>query len=338
MNKYGLILDAESLHDLKALSRSAEDAGFHSIWATELYRTSFQQLSVAAHVTKNIKLGTAVSLAFVRSPLINAITSLDVDELSKGRLILGLGSGAKRTNEMWHSVQHGNPVRKIKECITIIRNIIQKSHLNEDYVFNGEYYNINTKGYYRAYKPLRESIPIYLAGVGKFMTQAAAEIADGYIGHVVCTKDYLKNVLLDRIKKGLENSGRDRKDFTVSSIITCAVSNNAREAIEAAKATIAFYATVRTYEPPFKLHGFEKQCNKIRDSYFRRDIPSMISNVTDDMVEAFSVCGTADECKKKINEYRNFIDLPILSAPHYFIDFELVKKFQKAILETFGNC
>jgi len=337
MNEIGLILDAKSLHDLKSLSKSAEDAGFHSIWSTELYRTSFQQSSVAAHATKNIMIGTAVSLAFVRSPFITAITSLDVDEISNGRFILGLGSGAQRTNELWHDVVHGKPVNKIKECITIIRNIIQKSHLNEDYVFNGDYYNIDTKGYYRAYKPIRDSIPIFLAGVGQYMTQASAEVADGYIGHVVCTKDYLKDILLKRVKIGLEYSGRVRKEFTISSIITCAVSNDIREAIEAAKATIAFYATVRTYEPPFKMHGFEEQCKKIRDAYFKRDIRSMISNVTDEMVEAFSICGTAEQCRRKINEYKDIIDLPILSAPHYFIDSDLVKKFQSSILETFGN-
>lgn len=337
MNEFGLVLDAKSLHDLKSLSKSAEDAGFHSVWTTELYRTSFQQLSVAAHSTKHIKLGTAVALAFTRTPLITAITCLDIDELSNGRFILGLGSGAQRTNELWHDVVHGKPVNKIKECITIIRNIIQKSHLNEDYVFNGDYYNINTKGYYRAYKPIRDSIPIFLAGVGQYMTQASAEVADGYIGHVVCTKDYLKDILLKRVKIGLEYSGRVRKDFTISSIITCAVSNDIREAIEAAKATIAFYATVRTYEPPFKMHGFEEQCKKIRDAYFKRDIRSMISNVTDEMVGAFSICGTAEQCRRKINEYKDIIDLPILSAPHYFIDSDLVKKFQSSILETFGN-
>jgi probable F420-dependent oxidoreductase len=307
------------------------------VWTTELYRTSFQQLSVAAQATKKIRLGTAVALAFTRSPFITAVTSMDIDEISNGRLILGLGSGAKRTNEMWHGVEHGKPVTKIKECIKIIKNIIQTSHLNEDFVFKGQYFNINTKGYYRAFKPVRENVPIFLAGIGKQMTEASGEVADGYLGHVVCSKKYLSETVIKSIKKGLSISGRNKKDFTISSIITCAVSDNKKEALEAARATIAFYATVRTYEPPFKVHGFESQCKKIRDAYFKRDIRAMIKNVTDDMVNTFAVVGNAGDCRKEVEQYKGLIDLPILSAPHYFIDFELVQKFQIGILEAFGK-
>lgn len=337
MNGVGLILDAHKISDLAQLSRQAEEHNFHSVWATELYRTSFQQLSIAAGATKKIKLGTAVALAFTRSPLITAITCMDIDEISDGRLILGLGSGAKRTNEMWHGVEHGKPVSKIKECIHIIKNIIRGSHLKEDFIYKGQYFDINTKGYYRAFKPVREDIPIFLAGIGKQMTGAAGEIADGYLGHVVCSQKYLSQIVIKNIQKGLSKSGRNKKNFTMASIITCAVSDNKKEAFEAARATIAFYATVRTYEPPFKLHGFEKQCQKIRDAYFKRDIPTMVSRVTDEMVDTFAVVGNKDDCIKKVGQYKELIDLPILSAPHYFIDFELVEKLQKGILETFGK-
>src|SRR3990170_2847226 len=251
MDRTGLILDAESISELVELAKGAEDAKLDSVWATELYRTSFQQLSAVAQATQTIKLGTAVALAFVRSPLITALTALDLDEISSGRLILGLGTGAKRTNELWHGVTHGKPVSRIKECIEVIRLIMNKSHL------------------------------------------------DGPISY--------------------------------------AVSNNESEAKQAARATIAFYATVRTYEPPFKMHGFEKEAQKIREAFFKRDIKSMIENVTDDMVETFAIVGDADECLKRINEYREYIDLPILSAPHYFLDFDEVKEYQRAILETFGK-
>lgn len=115
MARVGLILDAENISDIVELSRNAEAAGFDSVWTTELYRTSFQQLSVAALSTDNIRLGTAVTLAFTRSPLITSLTALDLDEISKGRLILGLGSGAKRTIENFHGLTYGKPVARIRE-------------------------------------------------------------------------------------------------------------------------------------------------------------------------------------------------------------------------------
>ncbi|NIP29821.1 MAG: LLM class flavin-dependent oxidoreductase, partial [Candidatus Dadabacteria bacterium] len=333
---FGLILDAHSLNDLMELAKEAEDAGFHSIWATELYRTSFQQLAAAASVTSKIKLGTAVALAFVRSPLITSITCLDLDELSKGRLILGLGTGARRTNENFHGIKFGDkPATRIRECIEIIKSIIKNSHTGNEIIVDSEFYKINTKGYKRAFNPIRENIPVYLAGIGEKMIKNSAKSADGYLGHVVCSLKYIKEVVIPSINHGMEK--RDKGDFKICSIITCAVSDDVEKAREAAKGTIAFYATVRTYEPPFKLHGFTDQTRKIREAYFNKDSRMMIDCVTDEMVDTFAVVGNETYCREKINEYKEFIDLPILSAPHYYLDFMEVRKYQKSLIKAFGR-
>ncbi len=337
MNKTGLVLDAHTLEELKVLAKMAENAGFHSIWATELYRTSFQQISAALSVTKNILLGSSVALSFTRSPLITALTAMDIDELSNGRLILGLGSGARRTNERFHGVTHGKPVKHIKECVELIRDIIRNSHRDKHIRYEGEYYDIDMKGYKRPFVPVRENIPVFLAGIGINMTSASAKTADGYIGHVVCSEEYLRNVTLPGIKQGLKDVHRNREDFTVSSIITCAVSDDLNMAKRAAKATIAFYALVKTYEKPFKMHGFDENTKKIRDAYFRKDVEGMIANVSDEMVDIFALVGDEDYCQDRLQRYREYLDLPILSVPHYFIDFEEIKHYQENLIKVFGK-
>lgn len=337
MKPVGIILDGETISDIALLARSAEEAGFDSVWATELYRTAFMQLAAAAAATSGIRLGTAVALAFVRSPLVTSLTALDLDEISNGRLILGLGTGAKRTNEMWHGVPHGKPVTRIREYIEAVRLISGGVHTGKAVEFNGEYYKINTRGYSRPFKPVRDRIPIYLAGVGGGMCRAAGEAADGYLGHVVCSLVYLREVVAGNLKAGLRKSGRGPGEFKTASIITCAISSDRKRAMHAARATIAFYATVRTYDPPFRLHGFEDETAKIREAFFNGDTASMIRYVTDDMVDAFAVVGDAGECRRKIGEYRELIDLPVLSAPHYYIDYEEVSEYQRSILEVFGG-
>ncbi len=336
MKPTGLILDSDEMSGLLPLARDAEAAGFDSIWATELYRTSFEQLSYVSSVTNSIKLGTAVALAFVRTPLITALTALDLDEISGGRLILGLGTGAKRTNEMWHGISHGKPVTRIKECIDVVRLVTEKAR-DGALRYEGEYYDINTKGYHRPFRTVRNNLPIYLAGVGGGMCRAAGEKADGYLGHVVCSERYLREAVLPEIKAGLETAGRERGGFSAASIITCAVSHDRKRAVEAARATIAFYATVKTYEPPFRLHGFTAETAKIREAFLKGDVKSMIAAVSDDMVNTFAVVGSPDECRKRISSYREVLDLPILSAPHYYIDFDEVREYQKSILEVFGS-
>lgn len=333
----GLILDAASIEGIKELGTKAEEANFHSVWATELYRTSFQQLAAVSSVTSRIKLGSAVALAFTRSPLITALTALDLDELSNGRLVLGLGVGAKNTNEKYHGIKYGKPVKRIGECVEIINNYIASSYLDRDFSYSGEYYDVKTKGFKRAFKPLRNKIPLYMAGIGENMSRAAAKTADGYLGHVVCSQDYLKGKVIPAINKGLKESNKKRSDFTVSSIIPCVVTNKLKEAKKAAKATIGFYATVKTYRSPFEMAGFSEQLQKIRNAYFNKDIEGMIKNVPDSMVDKFAIVGNEDYCREKIDAYRKIIDLPILSVPHYFIDYKDVKKYQYELLRVFGN-
>lgn len=336
MNNTGMILDAYSLSDVMDLAVRAEKAGFHSVWVTELYRSAFGQLSAVASVTEKILLGTAVSLAFTRSPLVTSLTLMDIDELSGGRAVLGLGTGAKRTNEKFHNSVFGKPVKHISECTELVRLYVSSLHKDSNIIYSGEYYNVDMKGFKRPFPPIRDDVPIFLAGIGKNMIRTAAVNGDGYIGHVVCSKDYIRNVVLPQINSGLEEN-LNRERFCISSIITCAVSDNIQKARRAARATIAFYALVRTYEPPFRMHGFLDQTQKIRDAYFRKDVEGMISNVPDDMLDTFAVVGDSEYCKQKINEYREYINLPILSVPHYFIDYKEVREYQNNLLEVFGN-
>lgn len=337
MHDTGLILDAEKLNDLKTLSINAENAGFHSVWSTELYRTSFQQISTAAQSTDKINLGTAVTLAFTRSPLITALTALDLDEQANGRFILGLGTGAKYTNERYHGVHYGKPVKRIKEYIEVVRHLITSSHKDESFKYEGEYYQINTKGYKRAFKPVRENIDIYLAGIGSNMIKTCGEVADGYIGHVVCSYNYLKEKVIPALESGLNLSEKNKSNFQKCSIITCAVSNNIEKAINDAKATIGFYATVKTYKEPFILHGFEKDLKNIRDAYFNNNVKKLIDSVPDEMVNTFAIVGDENYFLEKLEKYRNLINLPILSVPHYFIDYKDVLKYQNNLIELFSR-
>jgi alkanesulfonate monooxygenase SsuD/methylene tetrahydromethanopterin reductase-like flavin-dependent oxidoreductase (luciferase family) len=225
----------------------------------------------------------------------------------------------------------------MREFIRVLRLLTGGAHGAKPVEYKGEYYDINLRGYRRPFVPVRERIPVYLAGVGGRMCRAAGETADGYLGHVVCSLRYLNEVVTKEIEAGLKASGRKRSDFVAASIITCAISNDKRRAMHAARATIAFYATVKTYEPPFRLHGFEKETARIREAFLRGDADSMIKHVTDDMIGTFAVVGDAVECRKKIDEYRKLIDLPVLSAPHYYIDFEEVSEYQVSLLEAFGK-
>ena len=326
-NKLGIILDPNSFQNINNVIIKAEKYNFHSAWVTELYRSSFEQLAYIASITKKIKIGSAVTLAFTRSPLSTLISALDIDELSNGRFLFGIGSGAINTNRKWHGLEDfDNPSERIKSFIKIIRKIEKSLISGEDINYRDLYNTIDLKSFRRPFKPLRQEIPIYLAGIGPKMVKTAFTEFSGYLGHVVCSLDYLKKYIQPL---------RINNSKSTKSIILCSINNNKAKAINDARGTIAFYATVKAYSKPFIDLGFEENINKIRNEFFNNNPRGMMDNVSDEMVTSFSIVGSQIEVLEKLEEYKKYLDLPILTAPHYYLEKEIVEEYQNNILETF---
>ena len=155
----------------------------------------------------------AIALAFTRAPMITALEAMDLDEMSKGRFILGLGTGVQRVNEDWYNAQWGKPVAHIRETVNIIREFIKQCSTGEPIDIEGEYEHMKIKGYQRTYHRERDSIPIYLAGVGPVMVRTAGEIADGWISHELCSPAFVQGQVLPAITEGLDRAGRKRDDI-----------------------------------------------------------------------------------------------------------------------------
>tara|TARA_B100000579_G_scaffold99783_1_gene79270 strand:+ start:21501 stop:22502 length:1002 start_codon:yes stop_codon:yes gene_type:complete len=328
-NNIGLILDPNSLENLKYVSTKAEKYNFHSLWVTELYRSSFEQLSFLASMTTKIKLGSAVTLAFTRSPLVTVISAHDIDDISNGRLILGLGSGAINTNRKWHnSPNFDKPTERMESFYSLFREIENSISKREDLFYKDEFYDISIKSFRRPFTPLRGNIPLYLGGIGPNMTNLSSKKFDGYIGHVVCSINYLRNNIVPHFKNNASKA-------KISSIILCSINKDKKKAVQDAKGTIAFYATVKAYFKPFIDLGYESNIKKIRDAYFNNDKEEMIKNVSDEMVKDFAICGNRDDALSQLNNYNDLLSFPILTAPHYYLESGVVRQYQDEILETF---
>src|SRR5918998_403063 len=227
-----------SVADLEAESKQAEEAGVECVWAPELFRSSVTQAAYLAGRTEEIGIATGIVWAFTRSPFILAVTALDIDEMSGGRFRLGLGAGVKRLNETWHNA----------------------------------YYDIDIKGWVRPHPAPRESVPIYTAAVQAGMSRMAGDVADGLIGHPIQSLRWIDEVIVPAFEKGLGRSGRERSDFDYLPAVCCAIDEDEGRAIDMARRTISFYATVKTYMPLWELHGFADNAVAAGDA-FRRGEP-----------------------------------------------------------------
>ena len=221
-----------------------------------------------------------------------------------------------------------NPSERMSSLIKILKNIQNSLYNGQDIEFADKFHKIEIKAFKRPFKAHREQIPIKIAGIGPKMSNIALNESDGYLGHVVCSKEYLKNNIVP-LKKN--------KDSHVSSIILCAINSDKAQGIKDCKGTIAFYSIVKAYSEPFVQLGFGSNIEKIRRAYFDKDIDSMIKNVSDEMVERFAIIGSDDEVNDEIAKYRKILDLPILTAPHYYLNEEKLEFYQNQILETFKS-
>src|SRR5688500_11188246 len=168
--------------ELADTARLCEEAGFASVWATEFYdRSATVGLAAMAQATNEIELGSAIAYAFGRSPLVLAAEARDLDELSNGRLTLGLGTGTRRMQQEWHGLDGEHPASRMEELVPLLRRLWRLHEGPIDH--EGRFYRLRVQPTAPPREPFRADVPIYMAGVNARMVEAAGAVADGLVGH-----------------------------------------------------------------------------------------------------------------------------------------------------------
>ena len=323
-------------HELAEFARAAEAAGLARLWAPELQRSSTIPLAIAAMATTRIGLGTGIALAFTRSPMVLALEALDLDELSGGRLTLGLGAGVRRLNATWHAGPYDPPLARMREMAAATRELIEALATGRDARSPGAIYDIDVRGLRRDVPAPRPRVPVWLAAVLPGMTRVAGSIADGFLDHPVTSPAWLGERLLPALRRGAERAGREVPE--VAGALICAVSDDDPEgAVRAAAGTVGFYATVRTYQGMFSEHGFGDRLPAIRDAFLAGDGDRLVDAVGPEMTHAFTAAGGVEEVRARARGYEGLADRLWATPPHHLQDAAAVRRWQAGILEAFGT-
>ena len=326
----------DSARELAEQALAAEAAGIDCVWTPELFRSSVTQATWLAAKTEKVGIATGIAWAFTRSAFILAVSALDIDEMSGGRFRLGLGAGVKRLNETWHDVEYGKPAPHLRETIEATRQIMEQASSGQPIRFEGEYVDIDIKGWIRPHKAAREKVPIYTAAMQEGMCRMAGDVADGLIGHPMCPVKWVDEVMVPSFEKGLSRSGRQRSDLDFLPTVCCAIDDDETRAIDAARRTIAFYATVRTYKPLWEMHGFADAAEAAGDAFRKGDLAAVPEAIPDAMVEAYTAAGPLDKVRTRVEEMAERGDGLWLTPPTYFIPPEQLLDYQAKIVEAFG--
>ena len=334
--RLGLLLELPTQRENIELARRAESAGFDSVWAPEFHNHSGPlALAGAALQTRSVELGTAIAWAFGRSPLLTAVTALDLDELSGGRFVLGLGTGTRRMRTDWLGAPAERPARRLRETVEAIRAVWAASEAGA-VEYEGELVRLSVRPYGRAGQ-LRPTLPIYLAAVNEGMARTAGAVADGVVAHPMATVRYIEEILRPAIAEGARAEDRSPDSVAIADWLLVAAGEDEEQAREDAKRQIAFHATVRTYDRILDLHGFTETAARIRELWRSFDLPGMTALVTDEMLDTMAVAGTPQECRERLAERAASVDRVLLGAPVVATDPGRIREYHDALVETFGN-
>lgn len=276
-------------------TKLAEDNGFDNVWITDHYnnRDVYTTLAVLALNTNRIRLGSGVTNPYTRNIAVTASSIGAVNELSGGRAVLGIGPGDKATFDAM-GVEWTKPLKMARESIEALRGFFNGKKVS----LEGECVCIN--GAKLAFKT--GNIPIYLGAQGPKMLELAGEVADGVLINASHPKDF--EFAVRQIKTGAERAGRSLKDVDVTAYACFSVDKKAERAVDAARIVVAFIVA-GSPDSVLERHGIPVEAKtELGGAIAKGDFGSLMGMVTSDMIDAFSICGTPEECAERIEALR----------------------------------
>jgi alkanesulfonate monooxygenase SsuD/methylene tetrahydromethanopterin reductase-like flavin-dependent oxidoreductase (luciferase family) len=289
------------------IAKQMEAIGFEGCFSLQIYGPPFVPMAAVAAMTDRLKVSTGIAVAGTRSPVETAFAAMELDTISEGRFILGLGTSL-------HSAIvgiYGEPKRKLlthlREVVKVVRYVNANAHKGME-PLHGEYFNADWTEMMLTAPPVREAIPIWIAALKDKLTSMALEIGDGLMVHALWTVDYTVGKK-PFIEAELARFGRKRSEVEINAWPWVAINDDKQQAINDSRATVAAYVGYKEYEAFFDALGFGDEARACQLAGGEHgDVSSVIKNVSDEMVEAFVKCGPVDEVLEKIEPFWDVVD------------------------------
>jgi len=287
-----------SLAETGELARRAEALGFDGLWSSETAHDPFLPLALVAEHTERLTLGTSIAVAFPRSPVTMAHLAWDLQQLSGGRFILGLGTQVKGHLQRRYGVPADALGPRLRDYVQALRAIWTAWRTGEPLDYHGPYYTHTLMPpFFRPAPQDLPHIPVHVAGVQAYVCRLAGELAAGLHIHPFHSERYLRTVMVPAVDEGLRTAGRTRSQISLvgsAMIVTGETAAALDAARNEARRQIAFYASTRNYAVILACHGWEEVGRELTRKSVRGDWDGMAALITDEMLETFTVMGRPD--------------------------------------------
>ncbi len=297
----------------------ARDRGFDGWFVSETVHDPFLAAAVAGQVSGDMQVGTAIAVAFPRSPMHVAYAAHDLQALTGGRFVLGLGSQIKPHIEKRFSTEWSKPAARMREYVLALRAIWEAWRTGERLGFRGEFYRHTLMTPFFTPTDHGHGDPdVWLAAVGPLMTRVTGEVADGLLAHGFTTARYLEEVTLPNLQEGAEAAGRSRDDLEVV-LPVFVVSGRDEEARASSEAVVrgqlAFYGSTPAYKGVLELHGWGDLHTRLHNASLENRWEEMPAMIPTEVLETFAVVAEPDEVGEAvIARYGGLVDRVSVSS------------------------
>src|SRR6266404_5358654 len=297
--------------DQLQIARTAENLGYDSIWSAEAYGSDAASvLAWLAAGTSRIKLGAGIFQIPARSPAMTAMTAATIDQLSGGRMILGIGSSGPQVAEGWHGQRFAKQLQRTREYVAVVRMALARERVE----FHGETLDLPLpdgpgKALKLTISPVQERIPVYLAAIGPKNTALAGEIADGWIPTLFSPEHVSE--LRPLLQEGADRSGKSLEHFDIAPTVNVFVTDDLEGARNAMRPFIALYVggmgsrEQNFYNQLIQRYGFQDEAKQIQDLYLEGKREEAMAAIPDALIDTVSLCGPKDVVRERLSVYRD---------------------------------
>jgi F420-dependent oxidoreductase-like protein len=307
------------------LVRTAERAGFDSVWAAESYGSDVVSvLASLAPQTESIKLGAAIMQVPARPPVAAAMAGVTIDALSGGRFIFGFGPSGPQVSEGWYGVTYAKPWGRTREYVEIVRRVVAREERLE---YRGKHYELplpggEGKALKLNFHPVRNRIPIFIGAIGRKSVELAAEIAEGWIP-IFFSVDAFEETWGEHLERGLVKGGREREDLEISPSLQVAIDGDLETARNVVKASLLLYfggmgsRKTNFYVDLAHRFGFGEVADEVQSLYLDGKRDEAYAAIPDEIVDVVALVGTEEEVAERLESFaRAGIDRLIVSPFH----------------------
>jgi len=314
------------------VAREAEQAGVGAFCTGDFAdHDAYTTLAEIVANTERALVGPAIAYAFARTPYAHATAMRHLHAKAPGRLFLGLGTAAFRVNRDWFGVPADRPVARVAETVEAVRAWLHAEN-GEKVRYSGEFYSVDAD--VRAPVLGRLEIPVLLAAFNKRMAVTAGRVADGVIGHGLFTRSWWTDVVRPAVEKGTAAGSRSEQGWIITAVDDAAP----ERAVADARRMIAFYLTVKTYDPFVAHHGWEVPVTRLREAFRTGDTDGMAAAVTDEMLAEIAVCGTTADAKTMLTARVGALprDVGYFAPPSFLVGHKRRAAYARSSLALLG--